>query len=49
MEEEDFLEVQNAYQIIENTGFQVVVPCPGKRSCIKRWRHAMKKRALRRP
>lgn len=30
VEEEDFLEVQNAYQIIENTGFQVVVPCPGE-------------------
>ena len=49
VEEEDFLEVQNAYQIIENTAFRWWFPARGKRSCIKRWRHAMKKRALRRP
>lgn len=30
VEAEDFLEVQHAYQIIENTGLQVVVPCPGE-------------------
>ena len=30
VEAEDFPEVQKAYQIIENTGLQVVVPCPGE-------------------